>query len=152
MKKRTDEEIQEFLDQGGDAANASGWESDDLLDLRAYALIGEVLSEEPDFALPADFANVMADRLMPVIVTPAERFGFGALLAAFSLAGAAVAVGALPLAVGGASRIAAAVAEYGRADVVLAVAAVLPAIALLDRLLPLVWQRAARARATRYSS
>jgi hypothetical protein len=142
MKKKTDEEIQAFLDQGGDAADASSWERVDLLDLRAYALIGEVLSEEPEFTLPADFANVMADRLMPVVVTPAERFGFGALLAAFSLAGAAVAVGALPLVFGGAGRIAAAVAEHGRADVVLAVAAVLPAIALLDRLLPLVWQRA----------
>jgi hypothetical protein len=146
MKKRTDEEIQAFLDQGGDAADAGGWEPEDLLDLRAYALIGEVLSEEPDFALPADFADMMADRLMPVVVPPAERFGFGALLAAFLLAGAITAFGALPLVFGGGSRIAAAVAEYGRADVVLAVAAVLPAIALLDWLLPLVWQRAAHAR------
>jgi hypothetical protein len=143
MKKKTDGEIQAFLDQGGDSADASGWEREELLDLRAYALIGEVLSEEPDFALPADFATVMADRLMPVVVTPAERIGFGALLATFSLAGATVAVGALPLVFGGASGIAAAVAEYGRADVVLAVAAVLPAIALLDRLLPLVWRSAA---------
>jgi hypothetical protein len=149
MKKRTDEEIQAFLDQGGDAADASGWEREDLLDLRAYALIDEVLSEEPEFALPPDFADMMADRLMPAVVPPAERFGFGALLAAFSLTGAAVAVGALPLVFGGAGRVAAAVAEHGRADVVLAVAAVLPAIALLDRLLPLVWQRAARARSSR---
>jgi hypothetical protein len=146
MKRRTDEEIQAFLDRGGDAADASGWEREDLLDLRAYALIGEVLSEEPEFALPADFADVMADRLMPVVVAPAERFGLGALLAAFTLTGAAVAVGALPLVFGGAGRIAAAVAEHGRPDVVLAVAAVLPAIALLDRLLPQVWQRAARGR------
>jgi hypothetical protein len=149
MKKRTDGEIQAYLDQGGDAADASGWEREDLLDLRAYALIGEVLSEEPEFALPADFANVMVDRLIPVVVTPVERFGFGALLAAFSLTGAIVAVGALPLVFGGAGRIAAGVAEYGRADVVLAVAAMLPAIALLDRLLPRVWQRAARARSSR---
>jgi hypothetical protein len=146
MKRRTDEEIQAFLDRGGDAADASGWEREDLLDLRAYALIGEVLSEEPEFALPADFADVMADRLMPVVVAPAERFGLGALLTAFTLTGAAVAVGALPLVFGGAGRIAAAVAEHGRPDVVLAVAAVLPAIALLDRLLPQVWQRAARGR------
>jgi hypothetical protein len=135
MKKKTDEEIQAFLDQGGDAAEAVGWEREDLLDLRAYALIGEVLSEEPEFALPADFADVMADRLMPVVVTPAERFGFGALLAAFSVTGAAVAVGALPLVFGGAGTITAAVAEHGRADIVIAVAAVLPAIALVDRLL-----------------
>jgi hypothetical protein len=135
MKKKTDEEIQAFLDQGGDAAEAVGWEREDLLDLRAYALIGEVLSEEPEFALPADFADVMADRLMPVVVTPAERFGFGALLAAFSVTGAAVVVGALPLVFGGAGTITAAVAEHGRADIVIAVAAVLPAIALVDRLL-----------------
>jgi hypothetical protein len=146
MMKKTDEEIQEFLDRGGDAAGADGWEREDLLSLRAYALIGEVLSEEPEFALPADFADVMADRLMPVVVTPAERFGLGALLAAFSLAGATVAAGALPLVFGGAGRIAAAVAAHGRTDVILAVVAVLPAIVLLDRLLPLVWQREPRVR------
>lgn len=142
MRKRTDEEIQMLLDFGGEDADAGEWEHEDLLDLRAYILIGEALTREPEFALPADFANVMVDRMMPVVVTPAERFGLGAILAAFSFAGATVAVGALPLVFDGAGRIASVVAEHGRADIVLAVAAVVPATVLLDRLLPLVWRRA----------
>jgi hypothetical protein len=149
MRKRPDEDIQAFLDRGGNPADASDWEPEELLDLRAYALIDEVLAEEPDFTLPAAFAGMMADRLMPDVVTPVERFGFAALLAAFSLTGAAVAGGAVPLVFEGAGSIAGAIAEHGRADLVIAVAVVLPAIALLDRLLPLVWQRPGRTASSR---
>jgi len=135
MKRKTDEEIQAYLDAGGNAAEARGWEPEDLLHLHAYALIGDVLSEEPEFELPPDFAHRVTDRLMPGTVATAERFGLAALLTAFSLAGVAVAVWARPLFVSGVSWMATSVAEHGRADVVLAVAAVLPAIAFLDRLL-----------------
>jgi hypothetical protein len=141
MKKRTDEEIQGFLDRGEEAAEGEDWPREDRRDLKAYALIREALSEEPGFALPPNFADAVADRLMPAVVTPVERVGFGALLAAFAGSGVAVAaVGlrALPMVFGGASRMAAAVAEHGRADILLAVAAVLATLALIDRVGPRV--------------
>jgi hypothetical protein len=146
MRRRTDQEIQAFLDRGGSAADADGWEREELLDLHAYALIDEILAEEPDFALPPSFADAMADRLMPKVVAPVEGILFGVLLAVFAITGAILAIGSLPLVFAGAGRMLAPVATHGRPDVVLAVAAMLAGILLLERLLPAVWQQPGRTR------
>jgi hypothetical protein len=141
MRTKTDDEIQTFLDGGGSVADAGDWEPLDLRDLRAYALIDEVLAEVPEFELPCDFARRTAARAMPAVVSYAEGWGLAALLGAFGVTGAALTAGVLPRVPMGVGKILAAIAEFGRADVVLAVFLMLPVIVLLDRALPRLLRR-----------
>jgi hypothetical protein len=135
MRRRSDEEIQAFLDQGGSPAEARGWEREELLDLRAYALINEALAEEPEFVLPPDFADQVAGRLFQQSAVPAEKFIIAIALAAFAVVGAITVIGSAPLVLAGAGRAAAFLALHGRPDIVLAVTALLAGIALFDRVL-----------------
>jgi hypothetical protein len=135
MRRRSDEEIQAFLDEGRSPAEARDWEREELLDLRAYALIDEALAEEPEFTLPPDFADQVADRLRPKPVVPAEKVIIAIVLAAYAVVGAITAIGSAPLVMAGAARVVAFLAVHGRPDIVLAITALLAGIALFDRVL-----------------
>jgi hypothetical protein len=72
-----DEEIQDALDRG-DARDRMD------ADEAAYQVVFAALGEDPGFALPSDFADAMAARLMPVRVraSPFERYVLPVLLLA----------------------------------------------------------------------
>ena len=79
----TDQELQDLLDRlsrdGGesvsDASDASVPEEQGR-DFSAYRMVYAALSDEPDGALPNDFAQQVANRVMPAeaLSTAAERF------------------------------------------------------------------------------
>jgi hypothetical protein len=79
----TDQELQDLLDRlgrdggepAGDAPDAPVPE-EKTRDLSAYRMLYAALADEPDGALPNDFAQRVADRVMPAeaLSTAAERF------------------------------------------------------------------------------
>jgi len=79
----TDKELQDLLDRlgrdggapAGDASDASVPDGD-AWDLSAYRMVYAALEDEPDDALPSDFAQRVANRVMPAeaLSTVAERF------------------------------------------------------------------------------
>jgi hypothetical protein len=79
----TDQELQDLLDRlgrdGGAPANTTSDASvpnDKERDLKAYRLLYAALEDEPDGDLPSDFAQQVANRVMPAeaLSTAAERF------------------------------------------------------------------------------
>lgn len=75
----TDKELQDFLDQLGPrgAREASRPDTEDGdLDFRAYQLLYDALEDEPEGALPPNFAQQVANRVMPAhaLESAAERF------------------------------------------------------------------------------
>ena len=72
-----DEEIQDALDRGNARAAADADEA-------AYQVVFAALREDEGFALPADFADAMAARLMPAPVraSPFERYVLPVLMLA----------------------------------------------------------------------
>ncbi len=75
----TDQELQDVLDrlgtQHGDA-NKAAVPDDQERDLRAYRMVFAALEDEPEGTLPRNFAQQVADRVMPAeaLSTAAERF------------------------------------------------------------------------------
>ena len=77
-----DEEIQEALDRRTARAAQDADEA-------AYRVVFAALGEDPGFALPADFAELMTARLMPepVRASPFERYVLPVLMAAACVIG-----------------------------------------------------------------
>ena len=75
----TDQELQDVLDrlgtQHGDA-NKAAVPDDQERDLKAYRMVFAALEDEPEGTLPRNFAQQVADRVMPAeaLSTAAERF------------------------------------------------------------------------------
>ena len=79
----TDQELQDVLDRLGRDGGAPAGHApdasvpdDDARDLNAYRTLYAALADEPDGDLPRDFAQRVADRVMPAeaLSTAAERF------------------------------------------------------------------------------
>jgi len=77
-----DEEIQDALDRGSARAAADADEA-------AYRVVFAALGEDPGFALPSNFAELMTARLMPepVRASPFERYVLPVLMAAACVIG-----------------------------------------------------------------
>lgn len=141
MRRRTDEEIQAFLEKSGGAAEApADWSAEDRACLRAYALVFEALGDDPGYALAPDFAERVAARVTPrrrrfpwfeAVVTPA-------LVAAAAVVYVPPAVAAWLAALrqpdSGARAVLDAI-EAGRLDLVLGALLVLALLAAADRVL-----------------
>jgi hypothetical protein len=125
MRER-DEEIQDAMDQGHARAAADADEA-------AYQVVFAALGEDEGFALPADFADAMAARLMPARVgaSPFERYVLPVLMLAACAMGVPVVVTALARALAG---VAGPVGESSGLHAVAAVALVLLVLAAADRL------------------
>jgi hypothetical protein len=121
-----DEEIQGALEQG--AAHAAG-DADEA----AYRVVFAALREDPGFALPADFADAMAARLMPAPVraSPFETYVLPFLLLAAGVMGVPTVVAVLGESLRAVGR--PLVGNPG-AHAVAAAAAVLLLVAVADRL------------------
>jgi hypothetical protein len=120
-----DEAIQRALDEGN--ARAAG-DADEA----AYRVVFAALREDEGFALPADFADAMAARLMPVRVraSPFERY----VLPVLMLAACALALPAAVAALGGALvRVVGPVSGNGGLQAVAAVAVAVAVLAAADR-------------------
>lgn len=76
----TDRELQDLLDrlarEGGEPADAPEPDVEDHADWKAYQVLYAALEEEPDGTLPPDFAEQVADRVMPATApaTAKEQF------------------------------------------------------------------------------
>jgi hypothetical protein len=75
----TDQELQDLLDRLGahdDAPDEAAVPDEKARDLNAYRMVYAALEDEPDGALPRNFAQQVANRVMPaeVLSTAAERF------------------------------------------------------------------------------
>ena len=76
----TDQELQDLLDRLArgeeEPADTPNLESEDGADWKAYRLLYAALEEEPEGSLPPDFAQQVANRVMPAeaLGTAAERF------------------------------------------------------------------------------
>ncbi|HYR10203.1 MAG TPA: hypothetical protein VEQ60_20685 [Longimicrobium sp.] len=125
MRER-DEEIQDALDQGTARAAANADEA-------AYQVVFAALAEDEGFALPPDFADAMAARLMPAPVraSPFERWVLPVLMLAACAMGVPAVFGALAQAL---TRVAGPVGENSGLLALAAVALVLVVLATADRL------------------
>jgi hypothetical protein len=125
MRER-DEEIQDALDQGiaRSAANA---------DVAAYQVVFAALAEDQGFALPADFADAMAARLMPARMraSPFERWVLPVLMLVACAMGVPAVFGALGQAL---TRVVGPVGENSGLLTLAAVTLVLLVLAAADRL------------------
>jgi hypothetical protein len=121
-----DEEIQDALDRGTSHAAADADEA-------AYGVVFAALGEDPGFALPADFAELMTARLMPepVRASPFERYVLPVLMAVACVIGVPFVVAVL----GGAlTGVAGAVSQNSGLHGIAVVALVLVVVATADRL------------------
>lgn len=121
-----DEEIQRALDQGNARAAADAAEA-------AYQVVFAALREDEGFALPGDFADAMAARLMPAPVraSPFERYVLPVLILAACAMGVPPVVAALREAL---TSVAGPAGESSGLHVIAAVALVLGLVAVADRL------------------
>lgn len=121
-----DEEIQAALDGGNARAAADADEA-------AYQVVFAALGEDEGFALPADFADAMAARLMPAPVraSPFERYVLPVLVLAACAMGVPPVVRALREAL---TSVAGPVGESSGLHVIAAVAVVLVLLMSADRL------------------
>ena len=121
-----DEEIQDALDRGIARAAADPDEA-------AYQLVFAALREDPGFALPQDFADTMAARLMPARVraSPYERYVLPVLMLVACAMGIPVVLGVLGRALG---RVAGPAAESSGLQTLAVVALVVALLAAADRL------------------
>ncbi|HEY0016569.1 MAG TPA: hypothetical protein VGC13_09635 [Longimicrobium sp.] len=121
-----DEEIQAALDSGSARAAADADEA-------AYQVVFAALREDEGFALPPDFADAMAARLMPAPVraSPFERY----VLPVLMLVACAMAVPTVIAALGGAlTGVAGPMGESSGLHAIAAVALVAVVLGMADRL------------------
>jgi hypothetical protein len=121
-----DEEIQAALDSGSARAAADADEA-------AYQVVFAALREDEGFALPADFADAMAARLMPAPVraSPFERY----VLPVLMLVACAMGVPTVIAALGGAlTGVAGPMGESSGLHAIAAVALVAVVLGMADRL------------------
>lgn len=121
-----DEEIQAALDGGNARAAADADEA-------AYQVVFAALREDEGFALPADFADAMAARLMPAPVraSPFERYVLPVLMLVACALGVPTVIAALGRALAG---VAGPVGENSGLHAIAAVALVVIVLAAADRL------------------
>lgn len=139
MRRRTDEEIQAFLETAGGAAEApADWSGEDRARLAAYRFVYEALADDPAYTLPPGFAEKVAARVTPrrkrfpwfeAVVTPAL---VAAATALYVPPAVAAWIGALQQPDSGARAVLDAI-EAGRPDLVLGAILVLALLAVADR-------------------
>lgn len=139
MRRRTDEEIQAYLEGTGRAAEApADWSANDRARLAAYRLVYEALADDPGYALPPGFAEEVVVRVtarrkrfpwFEAVVTPALLAAAAALYVPPAVAAW---IGALQQPDSGARAVLGAI-EAGRPDLVLGAILVLALLAVADR-------------------
>lgn len=141
MRRRTDAEIQAFLEGAGRTAEApADWSAEDRARLAAYKLVYEALAEDPGYALPLGFAERVAagvHRLpkrfpwFEVVLIPAA---ITAATAVYVIPSVPAWIQAVQAPDSGARAILEAI-QAGRPDLVVGIGLVLVLLAIADRVL-----------------